>query len=789
MSKHVNYYRGYEIETTEFPNLRTAHLTATGPLVLPSLAADGYKLKIKSDGTVYAAADTGGGTGSGDMLAATYDAAGIEEQLVGLTATQTLTNKTLTSPAITTPTGIVKGDVGLGNVDNTADADKPISTATQNALDLKAQFTDATHVVYVSQVGNDSNDGLAPDAPKLTIGAALTAAAALTPSATDSVVIKVEDGGTYTENLTIGTHIKIVAPGITLVGEHTINDNSVLIVDKLYRATDTADMVEKNGSTSHSHVFCNIADARGIGGVLTGNAVFRNGTGGGLLHVHADVMYVPASAIGIADQGSGGTFGHTHYSGSDIYLAGNNAKACRTGSSASQILIEVHHILQIGTPTGTEAAYLNFAGSQVWIDALQIDADVAWNISAGDLYVSCPDVSGTKTGTAIFDLSGDFVKLTGDQTVAGVKTFSSFPVTPSSAPTTNYQVANKKYVDDSITGGGLGDMLVSVYDAAGVSEQLVGLTATQTLTNKTLTSPAISNPTGLDSTDVGLSNVTNDAQVPLSTGTTKGDIIGYTASATVARLAVGTNGQVLTAASGEATGLSWASLTSSSVGLGNVTNTAQIPLSTGTAKGDIVAYTASATVARLGVGSDGQVIKAASGQATGLEWASLSASDVSLGNVTNTAQVPLSTGTTKGDLLAYTASATIARLGVGTDGQVLTAASGQSTGLSWATPSTPVKSFSTATSLTIDMSTREYVRVTLSSGGTLSLSNVTTGKEYFFLFQDTGASGYTVTLPTAADIASAGTFDVPAGEFKEVAMIYDGTNRIWQISEDLAQLT
>ena len=34
------------------------------------------------------------------------------------------------------------------------------------------------------------------------------------------------------------------------------------------------------------------------------------------------------------------------------------------------------------------------------------------------------------------------------QSIAGVKTFSSFPITPSSAPTTDYQVANKKYVND-----------------------------------------------------------------------------------------------------------------------------------------------------------------------------------------------------------------------------------------------------------------------------------------------------------------------------------------------------
>jgi parallel beta-helix repeat protein len=57
---------------------------------------------------------------------------------VTLTGSQTLANKTLTAPAITSPTGIVKGDVGLGSVDNTSDAAKPVSTATQTALNAKA---------------------------------------------------------------------------------------------------------------------------------------------------------------------------------------------------------------------------------------------------------------------------------------------------------------------------------------------------------------------------------------------------------------------------------------------------------------------------------------------------------------------------------------------------------------------------------------------------------------------------------------------------------------------------
>jgi hypothetical protein len=47
-----------------------------------------------------------------------------------VSSTSTLTNKTLTSPVINTPTGIVKGDVGLGNVDNTSNATERAATAT-----------------------------------------------------------------------------------------------------------------------------------------------------------------------------------------------------------------------------------------------------------------------------------------------------------------------------------------------------------------------------------------------------------------------------------------------------------------------------------------------------------------------------------------------------------------------------------------------------------------------------------------------------------------------------------
>lgn len=48
------------------------------------------------------------------------------------------TTRTVNLKALSSDITLDKTDIGLGNVDNTSDADKPISTAQQNALDLKA---------------------------------------------------------------------------------------------------------------------------------------------------------------------------------------------------------------------------------------------------------------------------------------------------------------------------------------------------------------------------------------------------------------------------------------------------------------------------------------------------------------------------------------------------------------------------------------------------------------------------------------------------------------------------
>jgi hypothetical protein len=94
-----------------------------------------------------------------------------------------------------------------------------------------------------------------------------------------------------------------------------------------------------------------------------------------------------------------------------------------------------------------------------------------------------------------------------------------------------------------ISGGGTsGDVTISINTAVTAD-----LTTAQTLTNKTLTSPVLTTPS--------ISNI--DA---------KGDLLAGTADNTISRLAVGTNGQVLTADSTAATGLKWAAAGGSSSG-------------------------------------------------------------------------------------------------------------------------------------------------------------------------------------------------------------------------------
>ena len=109
-----------------------------------TVAADSGSSQTIADGNTLTIA---GGTGIDTVASATDTVTvAIDSTVATLTGSQTLTNKTLTSPVVNTPTGIVKGDVGLGNVDNTSDATKNAASATLTNKTINAPDNTLTNI-------------------------------------------------------------------------------------------------------------------------------------------------------------------------------------------------------------------------------------------------------------------------------------------------------------------------------------------------------------------------------------------------------------------------------------------------------------------------------------------------------------------------------------------------------------------------------------------------------------------------------------------------------------------
>jgi hypothetical protein len=197
-----------------------------------------------------------------------------------------------------------------------------------------------------------------------------------------------------------------------------------------------------------------------------------------------------------------------------------------------------------------------------------------------------------------------------------------------------------------------------------------------------------------------------------TTLTTKGDILTRDASA-LARLPVGTNGQILSADSAETTGLKWVANTGGVtdhgaltgladddhtiyVAITPTTNTRNIVRGSTSGVTGIIVRNASATdnmielrnaanTAMVTVNDSGIItckgVNASSNTITSVADP-VNLQDAATKNYTDT-KVAVSTLTTKGDLLGRDATSPI-RVPVGTDGYYLKADSGQTTGLVWA---------------------------------------------------------------------------------------------------------
>jgi len=252
-----------------------------------------------------------------------------------------------------TDLNLVKWDVGLWNVDNTSDADKPISTATQAALDDK---DDLPNIVTTSSSATPTPTG-DYTRNKLFVTAlavdATIAAPTWTPADWNVVLIRIQDNGTARAIWwnAIYRGVWVTLPTTTIIWEE-------LYVWGQYNASDST----------------------------------------------WDIVY------------------------SSVWWSGGSTDWGDIGWTLSD-------------QTDLQTA----------LNAKANDADVVkltWNQTVGGVKTFSSTIVGSINGNAWTVTDG--VYTTWNQTIWSVKTFSSFPVTPSSAPTTDYQVANKKYVDDNI---------------------------------------------------------------------------------------------------------------------------------------------------------------------------------------------------------------------------------------------------------------------------------------------------------------------------------------------------
>ena len=391
----------------------------------------------------------------------------IDSTVVTLSGAQTLTNKTITSPS-----GLVKADVGLANVDNTTDAGKPVSTATQTALDLKAPLANPTFTGTVTLPTGTVTSGMILDGT--IVNADINASAAIAQSKianlSTSLAAKADlAGATFTGNVEVDGNLVVD-------GDFTVNGTN-------FSASATSITIEDNLVQLAHQNAANTVDL----GIVVG---YNDGTAkhsGIVRDVSADKWKL---FKGVTTEPST-TVDFTQGSLDDLEVAGLTA----TSISATSVTI--------GDVSNTELQYLNGVTSAV---QTQIDS-------------KAPAANPTFTGT----VSGITKSMVGlgnvDNTTDAGKPISTATQT---ALDLKAPLANPTFTGtvSGVTKAHVG--LGNVDNTADASKPIS--TATQTALD--LKAP-LANPTftgtvaGITKTMVGLGNVDNttDAGKPVSTAT------------------------------------------------------------------------------------------------------------------------------------------------------------------------------------------------------------------------------------------------------------------------------
>jgi len=432
---------------------------------------------------------------------------------------------------------LTKSDVGLTDVDNTADLNKPISAAAQAALDAKANSASVTshtanvsnpHSVTKAQIGLPDVDNVSAAALRdrsthtgtqstATIAGLDLALAGKQPSGsyatttalTDGLADKADTSHTHAQSDITGLTAAIAAKQDTLVSAtniKTINSVSLLgsgnidiaggsgAVDSVNGATgvvvlDTDDVSE---GTNKYVTAADITKLSNLSGTNTGDQDLSS--------------YATTSAVTTALSGKANTT-HTHTASQitdfDTEVANNSAVAANTAKVG--VTTQISNLSEDATPQlGGNLDGQTYSLTNIWDGGFLGSVTVAGTVDGRDVATDGTKLDGIATGATANSSDATLLARanhTGTQTASTISDFSTAVAATASVTANTAKVTNATHTGDAT--GATALTLATVNSNVGLFGSATQV-ATFTVNGKGLTTAA-----GNTSIQIAESQVTN----------------------------------------------------------------------------------------------------------------------------------------------------------------------------------------------------------------------------------------------------------------------------------------